>query len=63
LKVQRNDEILVISAHYDHVGVKMVMSIMALMTMAQEQLRCLKLPSIPKAKDGHGPKRSIMFCM
>jgi hypothetical protein len=35
---------------------------MALMTMAQEQLHYLKLPSIQKAKkDGHGPKRSIMF--
>jgi hypothetical protein len=33
---------------------------MALMMMAQEQLR-LKLLKHSKAKDGHGPKRSIMF--
>jgi hypothetical protein len=36
--------------------------IMALMTMAQEQLHYWNCWSIPKAKkDGHGPKRSIMF--
>jgi hypothetical protein len=34
---EKPNEVLVISAHYDHVGVKMEISITALM-MAQEQL-------------------------
>jgi arginine utilization protein RocB len=39
---EKPNEILV-SAHYDHVSKKMVISIMALMMMAQEQLHYLKL--------------------
>jgi arginine utilization protein RocB len=35
---EKPNEVLVISAHYDHVGVKMEISITALMMMAQEQL-------------------------
>lgn len=60
---ERPDEILVISAHYDHVGVKNGevyngadddgSGTVALLEMAQAFARA--------KKDGHGPKRSILF--
>jgi hypothetical protein len=59
---EKPNEILA-SAHYDHVSKKMVMSIMALMTMAQEQLHYLKLlRSIPKRRSWSKTFHYVFAC-
>jgi Zn-dependent M28 family amino/carboxypeptidase len=61
---EKPNEVLVISAHYDHVGVKMEISI----TADDDGSGTVALLEIAEAfqkakKAGHGPKRSILFYM